>query len=881
MTGARTIRQLPWRYRAVLALLPAHVRDEHERELAWAIAEEPADVSWGTLLVDVLRAAPRAHWEVLRQDLLVAVRQLQRAPGFALIAIVTLSLGLGGNLAFFTLVDRVLFQPLHLIGASEIVAVAEENIPRGMRNFGMSPANFRDYARDTALFEATGAYQVRSATLIAGDARERVVTAAVSGGFFQVFRERPIVGRALLPSDDVVGGNAVVVSHAFYQTVLGGDPSVIGRRIELDGKSLQIVGIMPPAFDFPSRQVALWRPLAMPESEWERRGARFVSMVARLRHGVTVAQGAARVSRQAAALSAAHPQTNTDWTVILRDLRASRVDGARAQLYLVLAAGTLVLLVAVANVAGLFMARAVTRQREFAVRSALGARSGRVARQVTTEALLLTVVSTGLGLVLAAGVLQWIRIAGGGALPRIEEAVLGWRTVAVAFVLAVLSAMALGLLAIPSLRTHDVWGKLGSARGGASRGRWRLHRALVVGEVAFAAFVLIGASLVARTLWTLLHQPLGFEASGVATFRVEPPFRVNLDLPAEQLIPALEADRRRVAPGYDALFAAIRALPGVESVGAINRLPLTGGYWVTSVGVPDRPSSSDNGRYHAWIRPVSSGYLQTMRTRLTRGRALAPSDAADGERVVVVDEAFARKVWGDDDPIGKELVLDGPPGRDIHARIVGVAESVHMNRLDAEQAGTMYIPLGQALEGFFPNWGMDIVVRGVNVSQQTGEFRRLSRTYFPDAVAFGEASMESLVAASVADRRFHLLVLGVFGALALVLAAVGVGGALMLAVRERRSELAVRVALGARLGRVWWEVMAGGLVVTLRGVAIGTGVALAGAQLFSSLVYGIAVRDPLSYIMAPVVLALAAFVAVAVPATRAIRVNPTAVLRES
>ncbi len=775
----------------------------------------------------------------------------------------------------------MLFRPLPIAGSERLVDITEENLPGGMREFGMSPANFRDYTRDSTLFTAVGAYQSRSGTLAAGDVQQRVVTTSVSGGFFQVFHERAALGRTLQPSDDVIGGNAVVVSDAFHQAVLGGDPQVVGREITIDGQPLRIVGVMAPGFAFPSPTVSFWRPLAMPESEWERRGARFVSAVARLRPGISVAHASAELAREARVLATTYPKNNTDWTVLLRTLRDARVDDARSQLYLVWAAGTLVLLVAIANVAGLFLARAITRGREFALRTALGARAGRVARQVTTETLLLTAISSTIGVTLAYFILEWIRVAGAHALPRVDEVTLGWRSIGVATALAVVTATLLGLFAVPAMRARDMWSALGSGRAGTSRTRWRIHRTLVAAEVAFAAFILIGASLVARTLWTLVHQPMGFVSTNVATFRVEPPFRVDANLPRPELFPALDRDRRRVEAGYRALLARLQQLPGVESAGAINRLPLTGNYWVTTVKVPEHPSTDTDGRYQSWIRPVTDGYLETMGTRVLRGRSFTASDAADGERVVVIDQTLAHKVWGDADPIGGIIQLDGPPDHDNSARVVGVAESVHMNRLDADQVGAVYVPMGQSLEGFFPNWGMDIVVRGPSAAQLGSEFRRLARLEFPDAVAFGEATMDVLVADSLEERRFHLLVLGMFSALALLLSTIGVGGALMLMVRERRSELAVRMALGASRSRVWWDVERGGLALVVVGIVVGTGAALAGARLFESLVYGIDVRDPLSFAVAPLLLAVAAFAAVAIPATRAIGVNPSAILRDS
>jgi predicted permease len=874
---------LPRRYRAILALLPAHVRDEHERELRLDLAGDNERPSAGALLFDVLRAAPGAHLDVLRQDLRLAVRQVLRAPSFALVVIGTLALGLGGNLTFFTLVERVLFTPLQWQDSDRIVTINEENLPRGQREFGVSPANFRSYTQDSSLFKASAAFSVRSATLRTGEDRERVVTAAVGGGFFDVFVETPRLGRPLTSEDDVVGGDAVVVSDSFFVRHLGGDPGAVGRTIELDGLRRRVVGVMPPGFAFPRQSVEVWRPLAMREAEWELRGSRSLAAVARLREDVSVQLAAQRLSLTSASLRATYT-TNEDWTVLVRDLRSEVVDNFREQLYLIWVAGALVLLVAVANVAGLFIARAVTRQREFAVRGALGARTGRMARQVFAEALVLALAGTSLGLLLASLGLSWIRLTASGVIPRLAEVSLGWRTLALSLAVALLAAAVLSALVLPAMRRADIWNALGSGRGGMARSRWRLLRAIVAGEVALACFVLIGTSLVTRSLTSLLDQPMGFDPAGVATFRVEVPFRFSNNLGLDEFLEAFPADRRRVSDGLDAMMSALTNTPGIEAAGAINRLPLSGNWWVTGVGMVGRPAEPE-AREQAWIRPVTPGYLEAMRTRLVRGRFLEATDRAGAELVVVVDEVFARRVWGDADPVGVPVVLDGPPGLDTRARVVGVAEAVQMNSLDADRTGAIYVPLAQSLEGFFPNWGVDVVVRHAGIAPPTvttlESLRALVRPYLPDAVVFNVSSMDRLVAASVSDRRFHRLILGVLSALALVLTTVGVAGALNLVVRERRKELAIRQALGADAGRVWWEVQFRGLALTITGALLGVAVTLAGARVFASLVYGISIRDPISFITAPLVLCIAAFLAAGIPATRAIRISPTSALRDS
>jgi|RhiMethySRZTD1v2_1073278.scaffolds.fasta_scaffold94638_1 predicted permease len=871
------LRELPLRYRVLLRLLPGHVREEHGRELRDDLIERQHTT--GGVAVDILRAAPAAHWDVLRQDVTLALRQIRRAPTFALIAGLTLALGLGGNVAFFTLVDGVLLRQLPLAGADRIVDITEENLGRGMRSFGMSPANFRDLTRDTTLFQAAAIHNRRSGTARLGETRERVPYAAVGGQFFRVFTEAPLAGRTLQPDDDVPGATAIVLSFDFWRRALGADPHAVGREIEVDGARLRVVGVMPQGFAYPSPTTAFWRPIGLSEQEWARRGARFVEVVARLRPGVTVARAASATASTGQALSVQYPKTNAGWSVLLRELRDARVSRVRTPLLLVWGAGALVFLIAIANVASLFLTRAVAREREVAVRAALGARSGRVVRQLVTEGLVLTLLSAIGGLGLAAVILARVRPLATDFVPRMNEVALGSGAVAYAALLVVVTTALLSVVATAPVHGRRIWSALGTARASASRKRRRLQRSIVVAEVALAVFVLVGSALVVRTLVGVLSQPMGFEPDGLLTFRVEPPWRFDSNAPLETVMPALARDRQRAGDGYDAMVAQLQGLSGVRVAGAVNRLPLTGDYWSTSVRLAER-GTDDSERISTLVRPATPGYMEAMRTRVLRGRSLLRTDVAGGERVVVIDAEFARRVWGDVDPLGRELVFDGPPhAPQPRARVVGVVESIHMNQLDAEIRPTIYVPFGQAVEGHYLDWGMDVVVRGATPALEP-EVRRVVREVFPDAVVFRVATMNDVVARSTADRRFQLLVLAFFGGLALLLATVGVGGTLLLSVRERRRELAVHMALGARPAQLWWRVQREGIALAASGALLGVAGAVAGARLFSSLVYGISARDPWAIAAGPALVLAAAFVAAAVPATRAVRVSPVVVLRD-
>jgi putative ABC transport system permease protein len=872
------LQLLPRRHRLLLRLLPAHVRAEHARELHDELAGRPVPLR--SLALDLLRASPAAHWDVLRQDLTLAVRQFWRTPAFAFIACLTLAIGIGGNVAFFTLVDGVLLRQLPMAGSERVVDITEENPGRGLRTFGISPANFRDFTRDRGLFQAAAAWNSRSGTLRLGEERQRVVFAAVGGEFFRVFTEQPLLGRTLVPEDDVPGGASAVVSWEFWQGTLGADTAIVGRELEIDGVRLRVVGVMPARFTFPSTSTVLWRPLALPESEWEPRGSRSIAAIARLQPDVPVSQAAATLTATARALAAEFPKTNGGWTVLVRTLQAARVDGVRVPLLLAWGAGALVLLIAVANVASLFLARAVSRQRELALRAALGARAGRVARQLLTEGLVVTLLGATAGLGIAQALLTWLRPPATSAIPRMNEVAIGPRAMAWTLLLVALTTALLSVLAGAPARGRRLRDALGTIRSGTSRHRRRLQSTLVAGEVALAVFVLIGGALVIRTLVGILAQPRGYESRALLTFRVEPPWHLQLDAPMEQLVPALQRERERAGEAYHALLTRLTALPGVTRAGAINRLPLTGDWWTTSVRLPERPADDETSRMPVLVRPVTPGYVEAMGTRLLRGRGVRRTDVAGGELVVVIDAEFARRIWGDVEPLGREVLLDGPPGQPSpRARVVGVVEPVHMNQLDADLRPTMYVPFAQAMEGHYLNWGMDVVVRGAS-RQLEPQLRAAVHDVFPDAAIFRVRMMDEVVAASTATRRFQLVVLALFGALALLLATVGVGGALLLAVRERRSEIAVQMALGARPGRLWWAVQRAALGVAGTGALVGFAGAVAGARLFSSVVYGVSVRDPVALLAGPTVMLIAAFAAAAIPATRAVRASPVNALRD-
>lgn len=876
-------RRFPGAFRALLFLLPRNLRSEHEAELRQFLEAEMPDRRrdrvryWVETLVDILRAAPGAHLDILRQDLTLAFRQLRRAPGYAALATLTLGIGIGGNVALFKVAYETLFAEPPFIDSRSLVRVDEENRELGLQAFGVSPANFRDFAAAAAdLTDAAAIWQRQSGTTTIGGTPERITFIRVSGDFFRVFRETPILGRGLLPEDDVPESNAVVVSHDFWTGRLGADPGVIDRTIEIDERAHRIVGVMPAGFEYPGTGMALWRPLGLTASEWERRGARFVGSVFRLRQGVAPAALEDRLATRAAALGEALPETNEGWTTSVMTLRDAASAGLRGPILLVWLGAGLILLIAIANVANLILGRAVARQEEMDLRRALGARTGRLFRQTLTEGALLSSIGAGLGLGLAALCLQRFQAAGVGIAPRRADLALDGLSIAftVLLVLVVTSLFSV----VPALAGRR---RSGAAHGGRhARGvdRIRLQSGLVVAEIAFAVVVAVSTGLLARSAARLLAEPLGYRPEAVTTFRIEPPVRIPEGLELPELITALQADRARIQSTYAAFLDRLAAEPGVESVGGVNRLPLTGNWWVTGVRLPD--SGAPDEAHAAFIRVVLPGFLATMGTRVVDGRMLGDGDVAGAQRAVVIDQSFADRHWPGRSAVGQTLSFEGPPELgDLSARVVGVVETIRQANLEADPRPTMYVPLAQATEGHGSNWGMDIVLRTSGAPIAEKRLRDISKDFLPAAAVFRVQSMEDLVAASVAARRFQLLLFGGFAVTALVLTLVGVFGVLALFARERSREFGVRLALGASPRQIQWIVQRNALRCALRGSGLGLVGAFVVASAFESVVYGISAYDPLAFVIGPLALCFAALGGGFAPAWSATRTDPAEVLR--
>jgi len=796
--------------------------------------------------------------DAVRQDLSFGVRALLRRPAFTGVAVATLALGIGADTAIFSVVNGVLLRPLPYPTAADLVTVDVVWASSG----GIGPMSYPDLAdveAGTPDLQTLVGYSVGRGTLT-GLGEPRVVTrTALTEGLLATFGLAPALGRDV--RRDEFGRDAprvVLVSHDFWLGSLGGAPDVLGRTLELDGVAFEVVGVAPVGFDFPEG-TELWIPRRM-DLEACGRGCHGWDTVGRLRPGAPLAPIQARLDGIGAELVRAYPETNTNTTFAVTRLRQHMVGDVGRGLWLLLGAVGLVLLIACANVANLLLVRASSRVGEVAVRSALGASPGRLRLQVLVESALLAGAGGGAGVALAYGAVGLLRRVSPGTIPRIDQVGVDGTVLLFAGGLVVGVTLLFGL--VPALRASDA-----PLRGGLSRARHgggdRSRGALVTTEVALCLVLLVGAGLLMRTLGKLYAVDLGFETRQVVRF--------TLDLP-EARYPTLPGIRTF----YRSLEERIAALPGVEGVGSIYGAPLSRVGSTGDVLVEDRPEPPPGEAPGAAIRPVGPGYLGAVRIPLLRGRLLAPSDDAGPERVAVVNERFAARVFPGEDPIGRSVRVTVDMGfGSPYWRIVGVVGDVRSSSLERSPYAEIYVPQGQYGPGY-----MTVTVRAAEGSGPLlPALREEVRAADRDLPLIAPEIMSEVVGRQVAPTRFYLLLIALFAGVAVALAGVGLYGVVSYLVSRRTREIGLRVALGADRGAIVRMVVREGLRPAVLGVVIGLALALSGAHVLDSLLYGVAPRDP--WIFAAVTAFLAGLVLLAswLPARRVARIDPTEAMR--
>ena len=801
-------------------------------------------------------------------DFKYAFRMLLKSPGFSLIAILTLALGIGANSAIFSVIDAVLFHPLAFKEPARLVAVWETNRQPGaeanLRN-EVALGNFYDWRAQNRVFQQIAGLTYANFNLTGSTQPERIQGAVVSADFFDLLGIQPTIGRSFLAEEEKpTAARAVILSHALWQRRFDADPNVIGRSFTFNGEPCTVVGVMPTNFQiqFPaSFQVEMWTPLRRGSKDGDRI-SHYLYVLGRLKAGVSVEQAQAGMNVIVRQLQTQYPATNTWAGVNIIPLHRQLVGDIQPYLYVLFAAVGFVLLIACANVANLMLVRLVGRQKEIAIRLALGAGRGRLIRQFLTESLMLSTLGGLGGLLLASWGIDLLRNLAPADLPRLNEIGLNGAVFLWTLGILLLTGVLFGLAPALQASKPDLDNSLresGRATGG--RKRSRLTRLLVISEVALALLLLVGAGLMLRSSRRLQQARPGFEAKNLLT--------LSIALPRQKY---RESGQANVF--FDQLLERVTRLPGVASAGGVDPLPMSGSDSTTGVLIEGQPILPMADRAEPGERLVTPGYFQAMRIPLLEGRQLTEQDRADTPHVLVVNEALARRFFPGRSALGKRLGLEDD-GKLAWAEIVGVVGNVKHRSLDAEIKPELYEPYRQVPRNF-----MSLVVRTtVEPASLIGAIRSQVLALDKDQPVFEIKTMEDLLSQSMARSRFVMLLLGIFSTLALALAAVGIYGVMAYFVTQRNKEIGLRMALGAQKSDVLKMVVAEGMTLAVIGVALGLLASFALTRIIANLLFGIGPTDPATLIGVSFLLTSVAFLACWIPARRASRADPIATLR--
>jgi putative ABC transport system permease protein len=807
--------------------------------------------------------------KTLSQDIRYGVRTLTARPGFTVAAVLALALGIGANSAIFSVVNGVLLRALPYEEPNQLMVVQSTKRQDARRAGSASYLDVVDWKNQNQVFDDMAAFHSSGYTLTGMGEPVRISGARASASFFSLLGAGPFLGRAFLPEEDMPKGERVVIiSHGLWQRLFGSDPNIIGRATTLNGLGHTVVGVLPAGFKFPIEveQAEIWSPLALDGQILEQRGAHYLKVIARLKPEVTLEAAQAEMSAIASRLEQQYPEDNTDRVITIFPLYEQLVRSIRPALFVLLGAVGFVLLIACSNVANLLLARAASRQKEIAIRMALGASRGRIIRQLLTESLLLSIVGGIAGLLLALWGVESLVALGPANLPRLSGiGVDGWVlgfTLLISLTTGIIFGLAPALKASkPDLNEALKEGSRGSTEGFSGR---RLRNLLVVSEMALALVLLIGAGLLIRSFLRLQQVNPGFDASNVLAVEVELPGAKYKDAP-------------QAAAFFEQVLERISRLPGVESAGGVTTLPLSGSNMRTSFTVESRPPVPPGQEPLSYLRSVTPDYFRTLRIPILRGEGFKENYRMDSPGRIIINETMRQRFWPDEDPIGQHISIgmgvdDNEPKK---WEIVGIVGDVRHTSLDIEPVPEMYVSHSQQSWDF-----LTLVVRSSSDPMALATpVRNEILAVDKDQPISSIQSMESMVSASVAQPRFYLLLLGIFAALALILAAVGIYGVLSYSVTQRMHEIGIRQALGAEPSDVIKLVVGQGMKLALTGVAIGLIGAFALTRLMSSLLYGVSATDPLTFAGLALLLTAVAMLASYIPARRATKVDPMIALR--
>jgi putative ABC transport system permease protein len=807
----------------------------------------------------------------LLQDVRYGLRMLMKQPSFTLIAILALALGIGANTAIFSVVNAVLLRPLPYKESERVMQVWSVNVKRGWTSVPSSYLNFSDWREQNGVFDSMAAYAEASAAFTYGDVPEQLEGVGATRDLFRVLAAEPILGRTFQAEDERPGGSHVVVlSYDLWRRRFNSDPKIIGQQVKFDGEATTVIGVMPQDFRFPLNVETsdFWIPLDPSQDFNKERGANYLNVVGRLKPGVTTEQAQAEMATIAQRLEQQYPDKNAGKSVHLVALYEQMVKSIRPALLILLGAVGFVLLIACANVANLLLARASSRQKELAIRTALGASRIRIIRQLLTESLLLAFAGGAIGLLLALWGVDLLGAVIPSDIPRIKEIGLDVRVLGFTTAIALLTGVVFGLLPAWQASRPDLTESLKEGSRGSTEGvrRNRTRSLLVISEVALSLVLLIGAGLLIKSFVYLLNVKPGFDPDHVLT--------ASLALP-----PAKYPGSPEQAAFFRQVIERVKALPGVESASVVMPLPLTGNMMQNVLTVDGRPPLAPGERLITNSHLIGADYLKTMGIPLIRGRAFTEQDNSNAPRVFLVNETLARRYFPGEDPVGRRISVSlraSGEEKDKMGEIVGVVGDVKHHALDKESGPECYVPYLQ-----IPDTYMTVVLRtsSPDPAAMAPVLRNAIQQVDPEEPVADVTTMNQVLAKSVATRRFNMLLLGIFASVALVLAGVGIFGVMNYSVAQRTHEIGIRMALGARQTDVLKMVIGQGMIFTFIGLGLGLIAAFALTRVMSSLLYNVGATDPLTFVGVPLILMVVAFIACYIPARRATRVDPMIALR--
>jgi putative ABC transport system permease protein len=816
--------------------------------------------------------------ENLFYDFRYGFRSLIKNPAFSIVAILAVMLGTGANTAIFSVVNAILLRPLAFNEPERLVMVWGNNVKSGVPTYPLSVLDFLDYREHNQAFEQLASFAYEDFNLSTGEDPEHLAGSFVSANFFSLLGVNPMLGRAFLPQEDQAGADRVaIISHGLWNRRFGADPDFVGQTIQLNGASFTAVGVMPSNFQSPNAQdnPQIWVPMSfdggdlfrIPASgggaDFKKRTSRFLIGVARLKPDVTLSQAQSDMEIVARQIEQQHPDINTGLSVNILSLHKQIIGNIKPALLVLLAAVGAVLLIACANVANLLLARAAARQKEFAVRAALGASRFRLMRQLLTESLLLSLIGGALGLLLAFAGIKLILSLNPPNIPRLGEIDIDLRVLGFTLLVSILTGIVFGLAPALQASKPDLNETLKESSRGSTGGRTRqrIRGLLVVSEIVVTTVLLVIAGLMIKSFWSLQNVNPGFNPENTLTMMVN-------------LAAGKYSENHQVRGFYEQLLKRIETLPGVQSVGAVTNLPLTSTLIRFRFTIDGRAPASPGERLVATTGAVNSNYFQAIGIPLLKGRSFTEQDRDKTPAVVIINDTMARRYWPGDDPIGRRLTLPSLGG--ISREVVGVVGDIKHSGLDTESGAQLYLPYLQQQWNF-----MSLVVRTKSdPAGLAGVVRREITALDTNQSAYDVKTMQQVVSESVSQPRLYTMLLGIFAVVAMILAAVGIYGVMNYLVTQRVHEIGIRMSLGAQATDIFKMIVGQGMLLALIGVVLGLVAAFLVTRVMESLLFGVSARDLTTFLGIPLVLAAVAFLSIYIPARRAMKVDPMTALRQ-